>query len=679
VQVLLLRKFATGMLLVMLLAPFARADATASASLFDPTRHMHVSEVHRGMKGYGLTVFQGTKIERFGVEVVDVVKNFNPKYDVVLIRCDGEYLEHTGSIAGMSGSPIYLYDDSGKARMIGAFAYGWPLSKDPLAGVQPIEYMLNLPANATTQPSDVGSDASGDNGSGAANQAVLPRWSIDDLPAPWGKAERETDDQRNYGARYESPWLGREIHLQPLATPLMVGNVSGRAFNQIAELLQGSGLEVMQAGGGNGEASPSDVVPPLEPGSVLAVPLLMGDLELTAIGTCTEKIGDRIFGFGHPFMSEGRINLPMASGSIAMIVPNLETSFKLGFMSKTSGTLKTDQTVGVAGIIGQLPPMIPIDIHIVYDDGSIDQTYHFSAAVHSKLTAQMAAAALGVAMTGDKELPEFHTTDYDLTLDFADGQSVHVANTSVNEGPAGAVNDVLMAVTAATDNPFQQVQLAKLSGTVRVSSTARESQILSVMIPRSKYEPGDNVKGFISYQPFRAQEATLPIELKLPRDLPDGTYQLTVSDWSHYLDDQRNNCPFEFTANNIDEMFAVLRDIESIQHNAIYIRLVRKADGVAVGRTAMPLLPSSDREVLMGAGRSDITEFVSSTVKVIPSELVMNGSADFSITIEKHGKVEVASPGGVKTDNSATAAPSNPPGSTPGKGSDAKPVAPTEP
>src|SRR5438270_1774861 len=46
----------------------------------------------------------------------------------------------------MSGSPIYLTDDSGRSRMIGAFAYGWPLTKDPVAGVQPIEYMLRLPA-----------------------------------------------------------------------------------------------------------------------------------------------------------------------------------------------------------------------------------------------------------------------------------------------------------------------------------------------------------------------------------------------------------------------------------------------------------------------------------------------------------------------------------------------------
>ena len=60
-------------------------------TLFDPARHMHVSEVRPGMKGYGLSVFSGTKIEKFDVVVVDVVKNFNPKYDVILIRCPQDF------------------------------------------------------------------------------------------------------------------------------------------------------------------------------------------------------------------------------------------------------------------------------------------------------------------------------------------------------------------------------------------------------------------------------------------------------------------------------------------------------------------------------------------------------------------------------------------------------------
>ncbi|MEO6436422.1 MAG: hypothetical protein ABIP55_11785, partial [Tepidisphaeraceae bacterium] len=132
------------LLLLTGLPTLAVAETKPAKDLFDPARHMRVSEVRAGMKGYGLSVFKGTKIERFDVEVLSILRDFNPKYDVILVRLKGANLEHTGSIAGMSGSPIFLKNDQGKERMVGAFAYGWPLMKDPVGGVQPIEYMLAM-------------------------------------------------------------------------------------------------------------------------------------------------------------------------------------------------------------------------------------------------------------------------------------------------------------------------------------------------------------------------------------------------------------------------------------------------------------------------------------------------------------------------------------------------------
>src|SRR6266567_3668437 len=141
-------------------APVGRGESGSSTRPalsvdFDPARHMRVAEVKEGTTGYGLSVFKGTQVERFDVKVLSVLHNFNPKYDVVLIDCKGANLEHTGAIAGMSGSPIFLKDELGRERMIGAFAYGWPLMKDPVGGVQPIEYMLKLKQHPTTAPSAV--------------------------------------------------------------------------------------------------------------------------------------------------------------------------------------------------------------------------------------------------------------------------------------------------------------------------------------------------------------------------------------------------------------------------------------------------------------------------------------------------------------------------------------------
>jgi hypothetical protein len=75
----------------------------------------------------------------------------------------------------------------------------------------------------------------------------------------------------------------------------------------------------------------------------------------------------------------------------------------------------------------------------------------------------------------------------------------------------------------------------------------------------------------------------------------------------------------------------------------------------------MPKLPSSRRQVLLGAGLSNTTPFVSSNEKVVPTEVVMDGSANFAITVSREAKVEGAGGKGPKHD----VKPAAPPGAAP--------------
>ncbi len=648
-------------------SPLPPAATQPARSLFNPSRHMLVSEVKPGMKGYGLSVFSGTAIERFDVEVLSILKNFNPRHDVILIKCHGANLEHTGTIAGMSGSPIYLTDSRGRSRMIGALAYGWPLMKDPVAGVQPIQYMLEIPASTD----------SANPGPLSHNPSASPRttWSLSDaIPLPGAATCPPTYPLASWNVFSPNPRLstGRDdaARLQPLSTPLMTAGLSPRLLEQFAPLFRSTGLVPLQAGGSTA-AAPGDDCPRLEPGSVLAIPLVTGDLEMSAIGTCTEVLDNHVFGFGHPFNNEGPVSLPMGSGQINAVIANLTTSFKIGSLSSLRGTLSADQMVGVGGQLGQSPPTAPVDLRVVYSDGSMDQNYHFNIALHPRLTPMVSLAALSAAASGVRELPQYHTLDYDLDMTFANGKSLHVNNTAVNDQAADLFFEIAGPLIAAAENPFERVLVKSIRGTLRVTPEARLAQVLSVDVPREKFRPGETVKGFVSYRPFRAAEAILPLELELPRDIADGKYQLAICDWQKFLETEAATKPFRFTAQNIDEVFAVLKDLSSFRHDALYLRLVREPDGVAVGRTAMPYLPSSRRQVLLGAGRSNTTAFVSSTVKVVPTPVVMNGSAEFTITIDKDAKVEPAGQRPAKSsakDNSS--APSAKPDS---KAGDSKP------
>lgn len=599
------------------------------------------------MTGYGLSVFQGTKIERFDVEVISVLKDFNPKCDVVLIRCKGAFLKHTGSIAGMSGSPIYLRDGSGRDRMIGAFAYGWPMTKDPVAGVQPIEYMLRVPIEKET-PQEASAAATEGNNHRAERHAS---WSLRDaglLPCTLGRRSiRALSEARANLSSGQLTGDGSAPRLEPLATPLMTSGLSPRLAAKLAPFFREAGLTTLEAGGG-GAATNDHPAAKLEPGASLAVPLLTGDVEMTAIGTVTEVIGDHMWGFGHPFNGEGRIDLPMGSGEINGVIANLQTSFKLGALTQLRGTLTTDASVCVAGEEGAIPTTIPIEVTVQPADGSGEHTYHFQASRHPKLTPMVAAAAFGQAVSGTSELPQYNTVDYNVQLSFTNGQTVTLANRAVNATGADLFGDSGIVLQVASENPFESVMVKKITGSVKVRATSESAQIIDVDLPKSHYHPGDKVTAFVTYQPFRGPEAVMPVSLDLPKDLPHGPYQIVVSDAQRYFTDEQQSRPFRFTAQNIGDVFAVLKDVAAIRENAVYVRLIRHPDGVAIGRTALPHLPSSRREILLASGRSDTTAYTSSTVRIIPTELVMSGAAEFAIQVDPPAKVSVGAPRGTK-------------------------------
>ena len=271
--------------LVPLLSTHSYAQ-TKPTSLFDPARHMRVSEVKPGMKGYGLSVFLGTKIEKFDVEVISILKNFNPKTDVILIKFGGDNLEHNLAIAGMSGSPIYLFDESGKARMVGAFAYGWPFQKDPIAGVQPIEYMLKLPGELgvpTSQPSrsrPVESFPLG--GKGAIHKSIAGRpirWSLSDsVLLPGMKTAPRGYPLASLNSLAPNPELltaGGESRMMPLATPLMIGGISPRVLKEMDPLFRAYGfMHVCRRGVAGLQARIQQKKCRSNLGSVLGVPLV---------------------------------------------------------------------------------------------------------------------------------------------------------------------------------------------------------------------------------------------------------------------------------------------------------------------------------------------------------------------------------------------------------------------
>src|ERR1700747_1832193 len=109
-----------------------------------------LDQVRPGMQGYAYTIFAGDQVEKFDLEVIGVMPNFlGPQQSIILVQLKGPKVEHTGVVAGMSGSPVYL-----DGKLAGALSLKLGIfTKEPIAGVTPIQDVLNPPSQSNAPQS----------------------------------------------------------------------------------------------------------------------------------------------------------------------------------------------------------------------------------------------------------------------------------------------------------------------------------------------------------------------------------------------------------------------------------------------------------------------------------------------------------------------------------------------
>ncbi|NNM85148.1 MAG: hypothetical protein HKL96_05245 [Phycisphaerales bacterium] len=314
----------------------------------DPAHLMFENKIEPGMTGYGLTVMHGDAIEKFYVRVVDVMKNFGPDMNVILVRCHGLGLRHSGIIEGMSGSPVFI-----NGKLIGAIAYGWSYSKDPLGGVQPIRQMLGIPLPSSGKHAAAGAGAGG----AAAGPAINNNSAFGGDPAAismlrhalrhntpgWGALARCVLQRSSVMMPHAITAQTGSGRLVPLASPLMAGGASPEVVRYLQQAYAGGDLTPMAAGGaggggpngqlgGWGELRPGAVK--LTPGAAISVPLMSGDLDLAAIGTVTDIFHGHLYAFGHRFFAQGPTSLPIATASFTPLFRALKPRLNLVQLTK---------------------------------------------------------------------------------------------------------------------------------------------------------------------------------------------------------------------------------------------------------------------------------------------------------------------------------------------------------
>jgi len=330
-----------------------------------PTPAMALDDVQAGQRGYGLSVFTGSEPVRFEAEIIGVLRNISPDTSFILARLTGQNLESTGVIAGMSGSPVYV-----DGKVVGAVAASWPFSKEAIALVTPIESMRKLSgasagANPPAAPPSTSAASTGD-GLGALRQLI--------------------------GGELPESLLADRLAAMAARTP--GGGASGLEWSaagfgerSLGALRQGLG-SVSPTGqtGGAGVAQNVDLVP----GGAVAGVLVDGDLRLAVTGTVTDRTGDEILAFGHPFLDAGPVLLPMAPARVLMVMASQYNSFKLASFGEPVGAFDDDRSVGVHGRLGLVAPTVPLAVAVG------DRRYQMRlAAVPQLLPTLVAISALG--------------------------------------------------------------------------------------------------------------------------------------------------------------------------------------------------------------------------------------------------------------------------------------------
>src|SRR5258706_3733335 len=314
-----------------------------------------ISQVKPGMTGEAYTIFAGDKVEKFDLVVIGVMPNYlGPKESIILVQLLGPKVEHTGVVAGMSGSPVYF-----EGKLAGALSLKLgQFAKEPLAGVTPIENILSLPKSQL--PGTMVTDASTGT-SGVEQVSTAQRY---DMPSDW------TSRLGVPGGSF----------LKPIDTPLVFSGFSAAAIRQYAGELAGFGMAATQ--GGTTDARPDDR--DIKPGDMVSAVLMEGDLSLDASCTVTMVVDGRVYVCEHPLFGFGQVQLPMARGRVLTTLSSDLDSTKIVNVGGTIGAFDQDRVTAVVGHLGTSPALIPIDMTEVTAAG--DQHRAFRMVYNPKIS-----------------------------------------------------------------------------------------------------------------------------------------------------------------------------------------------------------------------------------------------------------------------------------------------------
>lgn len=582
----------------------------SSASLILP-----VDQVKPGMKGKGKTVFLENAIEEFDVEVLGVLENVQPKKNIILARLSGKGLETTGIIQGMSGSPVYI-----EGKLIGAIAFSFAFSREPIAGITPIGEMLTAEV-----PKEKAKPA----------QTSLPlsfpvKLSIDDLMSAHGQI---------FSARPSLYTQGQT--LQPIGVPLILGGFSSTTMERTKPLFARLGFHPVSSGT---ESQISEKIPPsemvLREGDPVAVQLVGGDMSAAALGTVTYRDGNKVLAFGHPLYNLGPVDYAMAKAKILAIVPSLESSFKLATTGVMVGSFSQDRTSGVFGETGKMSHLIPLNLRFLKPEGGWKE-FKLELANDKILSPLLLNVTLSSILSSEQR--SFGDLSFDFSGDvFLDnGASVHLEDLFSGNFDAAITNlsGLLTAVVYyLANNEFETVGIHRIDVNLRSVEEVRFSSLERIWLDKYEVSPGERIQVKIYCRTFGGKSFEESVDIEAP-PLPAGSeFLLVIADAAsmHQVEMSQYRSQ-DFQPRSLAQLIRILNNLR--KGNRVYFKMLASKPGLFLKGEEMPNLPPSMKSMFASprAAASAPTELTRSTLREyqLPIPFVFRGMASLPVKIKK--------------------------------------------
>ncbi|OFW39604.1 MAG: hypothetical protein A3F70_13750 [Acidobacteria bacterium RIFCSPLOWO2_12_FULL_67_14] len=547
------------------------------------TRTFPVDELKPGMVGVGKTVFEGDRLDDFKVHILGVLRNvIGPRRNLILARLEGGPLAHTGVIAGMSGSPVYI-----DGRLVGAVSYSLgQFSKEPIAGITPIDEMIEAATfSGPRRPA----------GRVALQMPITPEGLRDSLRQAFSWVRPFADspnDVQVLGGTGVNPGLGPL--LRPIATPVTLAGFETAVIDPVAAAFRYQGFVPVLAGSGSAPAQigGTPAAPrPLRPGDPVGVALMSGDLEMGATGTVTEVDGNRVYAFGHPFYGLGPTQFPMTRAYVHTLLPSLASSMKIASTGEVIGTVQQDRATTIAGTLGPAPALIPVRINLTSERGTRktfsmqlvnDQLFTpllaYLSIVNTLSSYERQNGAASYVVRGTASLKKYGEVAFE---DLFTGDQPSV----------GAAAYVVGPINVLLRNAFEDVELERLDLEIDASEQPRSATLERVWIDGSRARAGARVDLKVLLRTYRGEEITRTVPIDIPPNA-GGSVSIMVADGTRLSQWESRELQIQpLQTRDLPQMLRVLNNVR--KNNRLYVRLLSRDQGAVVKGESLSSLPPS--------------------------------------------------------------------------------------